>query len=61
MRVLERMNLPHGGSRAFWLETTCNIWNVLLCNFYKSRGVEPVVVDAEDFMTGEGFVKELCG
>jgi hypothetical protein len=61
MRVLERMNLPHGGSRAFWLETTCNIWNVLLYNFYKSRGVEPVVVDAEDFMTGEGFVKELCG
>jgi len=61
MRVLERMNLPHGGSRAFLLETTCNIWNVLLYNFYTSHGIEPVIVDAEDFMTSEGFVGELCG
>jgi hypothetical protein len=54
------MNLPHGGSRAFLLETTCNIWNVLLYNFYKSHGIEPTVVDAEDYMTSEEFVKKLC-
>jgi hypothetical protein len=54
------MNLPHGGSRAFLLETTCNIWNVLLYKFYKSHGIEPVVVDAEDFMTSEEFVRGLC-
>jgi len=60
MRVLDRMNLPHGGSRAFLLETTCNIWNVLLYKFYKSHGIEPMVVDAEDFMTSEEFVRGLC-
>jgi hypothetical protein len=61
MRVLQRMNLPHGGSRAFLLETTCNVWNVLLYKFYQSHGIEPVVVDAGDFMAGEEFVRALCG
>ena len=47
-RVLERMNLPHAGSRIFFLVTTCNVWNCVLYNFYKSHGIEPVVVDADD-------------
>lgn len=59
-RVLERMNLPHAGSRAFFLVTTCNVWNCVLYNFYKSHGVEPVVVDADDYMTSEAFVRSLC-
>ena len=59
-RVLERMNLPHGGSRAFFLTTTCNVWNCVLYDFYKSHGVEPVVVDADDYMTSETFVRSLC-
>lgn len=59
-RVLERMNLPHGGSRAFFLTTTCNVWNCVLYNFYKSHGIEPVVVDADDYMTSETFVRSLC-
>jgi len=60
MRVLDRMNLPHGGSRPFLLETTCNIWNVLLYRFYTSHGIQPVVIDAEDFTTSEEFVTKLC-
>lgn len=59
-RVLERMNLPHAGSRAFFLVTTCNVWNCVLYNFYKSHGIEPVVVDADDYMTSENFVRSLC-
>lgn len=61
LRVLERMNLPHGGSRAFALVATCNIWNCVLYNFYKSKGFEPVVVDADDFMTSKDFVCQLSG
>jgi hypothetical protein len=60
-RVLERMNLPHAGSRAFFLGTTCNVWNCVLYNFYKAHGVEAVVVDADDYMTSETFVRRLCG
>jgi len=59
-RVLQRMNLPHAGSRAFFLVTTCNVWNCVLYNFYKSHGIEPVVVDADDYMTSETFVRRLC-
>jgi hypothetical protein len=59
-RVLERMNLPRGGSRAFMLVTTCNVWNCVLYNFYKAHGIEAVVVDADDYMTSEGFVRRLC-
>ena len=59
-RVLERMNLPHAGSWAFFLTTTCNVWNCVLYNFYKSHGIEAVVVDANDYMTSETFVRGLC-
>jgi hypothetical protein len=58
-RVLERMNLPRGGSRSFMLVATCNVWNCVLYNFYKSHGIEPVVVDADDYMTSEAFVRNL--
>jgi hypothetical protein len=58
-RVLERMNLPHAGSRAFFLTTTCNVWNCVLYNFYESHGIQPVVVDADDYMTSETFVRSL--
>ena len=59
-RVLERMNLPHAGSRSFFLVTTCNVWNCVLYNFYKAHGIDPVVVDADDYMTSEAFVQSLC-
>jgi hypothetical protein len=41
------------------LVATCNVWNCVLYNFYKSHGIEPVVVDADDYMTSEGFVRSL--
>jgi len=59
-RVLERMNLPHAGSRSFFLVTTCNVWNCVLYNYYKANGIDPVVVDADDYMTSEAFVQSLC-
>lgn len=59
-RVLERMNLPNGGSRAFFLVTTCNIWNCVLYNYYKSHGIDPIIVDADDYMTAETFVRSLA-
>lgn len=59
-RVLERMNLPHGGSPSFMLVTTCNVWNCVLYNWYESHGIEPVVVDADDYMTSEAFIRSLC-
>lgn len=30
-----------------------------LYNYYKSHGIEPIVVDADDYMTSETFVKHL--
>lgn len=59
-RVLERMDLPNGGSRAFFLVTTCNIWNCVLYNYYKSHGIDPIIVDADDYMTDETFVRNLA-
>ena len=31
----------------------------MLYNFYRSNGIEPVVVDADDYMTSEAFVRSL--
>jgi hypothetical protein len=41
------------------LVTTCNVWNCVLYNFYRSHEIEPVVVDADDYMTSESFVRRL--
>ncbi|KAM0722574.1 hypothetical protein Q7P37_002015 [Cladosporium fusiforme] len=59
-RVLDRMDLPHAGSRAMFLVATCNVWNCVLYNFYKAHGVEPVVLDADDYMTSRDFVRVVC-
>lgn len=54
------MDLPHGGGRANFIVTTCNIWNRMLYDFYVSHGVEAVIVDGDDYMTSEDFVRHLC-
>lgn len=60
-RVLGRMDLPHAGGRPMFLVATCNIWNVVLYNFYKANGIEPLVIDADEYMTSREFVREVCG
>lgn len=59
-RTMHAMDLAHGGGRANYLITTCHIWSRLLYDFYVSHGVKPIVVDADDFMTSEDFVRHLC-
>ncbi|CAK4021973.1 Hypothetical predicted protein [Lecanosticta acicola] len=31
-----------------------------LYDFYKANGIRPIVVDADDYMTGGAFVRHLC-
>ena len=42
------------------LVITCHVWARLLFDFYTSNGIEPLVIDADDYMTSEPFVRELC-
>ena len=59
-RVLTRFGLEHGGSLPLLSMTSNLIWTRLLYNFFVSRGIEPVVVDADDLMTDREFVGRLC-
>lgn len=43
-----------------FLVATCNIWNVVLYNFYRANGIEALVIDADEYMTSREFVKEVC-
>ncbi len=60
LEVLQRMNLPHGGGRPNYFMVTCGIWNRMLYDYYVTHGIQPIVVDADDYMTSEDFVRELC-
>ena len=42
------------------LVITCHVWGRLLHNFYEANGIQPLVIDADDYMTSENFVLELC-
>ena len=59
-RVLQKMGFPHGGGRNNYLIVTCHIWSRLLYDFYVSNGADPIVVDADDYMTSGDFVRHLC-
>lgn len=43
-----------------FLVATCNVWNCVLYNYYKSHGIEPTVIDADDYMTSQDFVRKVC-
>lgn len=38
----------------------CPVWTCLLFDYYTARGFEPLVVDADDYMTDTTFVETLC-
>lgn len=42
-----------------FLVATCNIWNCVLYNYYISHGIEPLVIDADDYMTSPEFVRKV--
>ncbi|KAK8102225.1 hypothetical protein PG984_015371 [Apiospora sp. TS-2023a] len=61
-RVLGAMGLAHGSGRPNFLISTSTLWVRRLYEAYRARGFEPVVVDADDLMTGgAGFARRLCG
>lgn len=60
VRTMAKMGIPQGGGRANLLVTTSNIWNVAFYEYFTARGIKPVVVDADDYMTDPNFVERLC-
>lgn len=42
------------------LVITNPIWARWWYDFYETRGIQPIVVDADDYMTSEAFVRYLC-
>lgn len=59
-RAMQRMGVEHGGSHLNYFSVTCPIWNRLLYDFYVRQGVNPLVIDADDYITNEKFVRSLC-
>ncbi|KAK8099911.1 hypothetical protein PG999_010285 [Apiospora kogelbergensis] len=59
-RVLGAMGLAHGSGRPNFLTSTSTLWTRRLYEAYLSRGIEPVVVDADDLMTSPEFARRLC-
>nr|POF02578.1 hypothetical protein CFP56_58210 [Quercus suber] len=59
-RTMQKMGIPRGGERANYLITTSNIWNRVIYDFYAHHGVQPLVLDADDYMTSEDFVRRVC-
>lgn len=49
-----------GGGRANMLIITCHVWGRMLYNFYEAHGIQPLVIDADDYMTSEDFVRGFC-
>ena len=42
------------------LVTTCNIWSRMLYDFYVSNDITPVVLDADDYLSDNAYVKAAC-
>lgn len=59
-RVLKSMGLPHGSGRPNFLISTATIWHKMLYEFFESKNIHPLVIDADDIMTSQGFVERLC-
>lgn len=49
-----------GGGRANLLVVTNQIWCRLLYDYFSANGIEPLVIDADDYMTSRDFVRGLC-
>ncbi|KAJ5172772.1 hypothetical protein N7492_005365 [Penicillium capsulatum] len=49
-----------GGGRANMLVITCHVWGRFLYDFYANRRIRALVIDADDYMTSETFVREIC-
>lgn len=59
-RTLARFGLSHGSGRLNFLLSTGLIWSQALYDYYVSNGIQPLVVDGDDVMTNENFVRYLC-
>ncbi len=53
-------NIIPDGDRPNLQLLTNLIWTRLLYDYYEANSIEPLVVDADDYMTSESFVKQLC-
>lgn len=58
-RTLRMMGLPHGAGLLNYFTVTCPIWNRLMYDFYVSRGITPLVIDADDYILDPDFVRQL--
>lgn len=59
-RTLGRFGLSHGSGRPNFLLSTGLIWSKVLKDYYTSHGIDPVVVDGDDTMTSEEYVRFLA-
>ena len=58
-RAMQKIVAGAGKPNAFLL--ACCVWTRWLYDFYITHGVQPLIVDADDYMTSEDFVRKLCG
>lgn len=49
-----------GCGRPNVLLLACNVWTRWMYSFYVAHGIHPLIVDADDYMTSEDFVRKLC-
>lgn len=54
------VNVFGGATYANCLAGTAGRWTRLLYDWYLAHGVHPIVVDADDYMSSEAFVRYLC-
>ena len=59
-RTLSRFGLTHGSGRPNFLLSTGLIWSQVLYDHYVSKGIQPIIVDGDDVMTNEEYVRFLC-
>lgn len=60
-RVLKNMlDLSEGGGKPMALMTTCNVWSRVLYGFYTANGITPLVIDGDDYLSSQDYVREIC-
>lgn len=59
-RVLQDMNLFHGSGRPNFTISTSPMWIRNLYSYFQANGIEPLIVDADDFITNPDLIKDLC-
>lgn len=57
-RAMQKIVAGAGRPNTFLL--ACCVWTRWLYDFYVNHGIQPLVLDADDYMTSEDFVRELC-